>query len=207
VSLSLSSDTAVSTVSDVLSRTNTGQIPSMIMNSQTNPFKQIVLENLTQSDQDNIGDLDRAVMRTPESPSLTGLSLSVSHPVDILSMLAYESNRLETFKRRGRETFAQIDVAHLAYVGFALTETGQAIRCPWCDIQLTEIEFENIRVKRPSVARSTLSDEEWTPMRVHRHANGIQMGHDHTWCTWVRREPIGLYPNVTMVRIWSTAIV
>ncbi|CAF4939451.1 unnamed protein product, partial [Rotaria socialis] len=28
---------------------------------------------------------------------------------------------------------------------------------------------------------------------------GIMMDQNHPWCTWVRREAGGLYPNITMI--------
>ena len=133
------------------------------------------------------------------SPAIAG-SLAVSSPVDIRALHAHELNRLDTFKKQNRDTFANVDSAHLAYVGFYLNGEGNLIQCPWCDVCLTEQQFEDIVRTRPSVARSALSDEPWTPMRVHRHANGILMDQNHPWCTWVRREAGGLYPNVTIVR-------
>ncbi|CAF3964656.1 unnamed protein product [Rotaria sp. Silwood2] len=133
------------------------------------------------------------------SPLTRSTSSSLS-PVDICSVLAHESNRLDTFKKHNRETFAQVPVAHLAYVGFFLNGENTAIQCPWCEVCLTERQFEDIMSTRPTVVRSAVSDEPWTPMRVHRHANGLMMDQNHSWCTWVRREAGGLYPNVTMLQ-------
>ncbi|CAF1383750.1 unnamed protein product, partial [Rotaria sordida] len=130
-----------------------------------------------------------------------GLLSSIgSSPVDIRSVLAHESNRLDTFKQHYRETFAQVPVAHLAYVGFFFNTEGTAVQCQWCEVYLTEQHFENIVCTQPTVACSTVSDEPWTPMRVHRYANGIMIDQNHPWCTWVYREGGGLYPNVPMLK-------
>jgi hypothetical protein len=167
------------------------------MASKINPFKQLVM--LQQQKSEHIDDNISSDSGLNEMSPSFGSSPTVSSPVDIRSLLAHESNRLETFKKQNRKTFAQVNVAHLAYVGFFLNGEGTLIQCPWCDVHLTEQQFEDIMRTRPSVARSALSDEPWTPMRVHRHANGILMDQMHSWCTWVRREAGGLYPNVTMV--------
>jgi hypothetical protein len=189
--------TNAQTCSDPIVSTAHSHLTSPIMASNINPFKQLVLRQ--QQRDEHIDDSITTSSSLPEISPPIGNSAAVSSPVDIRSFLAHESNRLDTFKKQNRETFAQIDVAHLAYVGFFLNGEGTAIQCPWCDVRLTEQQFEDIMRTRPSVARRALSDEPWTPMMVHRHANGLIMDQNHPWCTWVRREPGGLYPNVTMV--------
>jgi hypothetical protein len=165
--------------------------------SQINPFIQLKLRE--QLKRDHIDDSISSDINSHEMSPLITSPLAISSPVDIRSLLAHESNRLDSFKKQDRETFAQVNVAHLAYVGFFLNGEGTLIQCPWCDVRLTEQLFEDIVRTRPTVARSSLIDEPWTPMRVHRHANGILMDQNHSWCTWVRREAGGLYPNITMV--------
>ncbi|CAF1267965.1 unnamed protein product [Adineta steineri] len=173
------------------------KLTSPLGTSQINPFKQLVLQ---QQRSDHTGDnISLSDNGSNELSPLFASSLAISSPVDIRSLLAHESNRLDSFKKQNRETFAKVNVGYLAYVGFYLNGEGTVIQCPWCEIKLTEQEFEDIMRTRPSVTRSTLGDEPWTPMRVHRHANGLRMDHDHPWCTWVRREAGGLYPNVTMI--------
>jgi hypothetical protein len=162
--------------------------------TQMNPFQELVLRQQQKSE-----PIDDSVSSDSGSHEMSPGIPTVSSPVDIRSLLAHESNRLDTFKKQNRETFANVNIAHLAYVGFFLNGEGTVIQCPWCDVRLTEQQFEDIMRTRPSVARSALSDEPWTPMRVHRHANGLVMDQNHPWCTWVRREAGGLYPNVTMV--------
>lgn len=175
------------------------QVTSPVITSQMNPFEQLHM----QQQQRNAQLDDHAVSshsNTHEmSPAIAG-SLAISSPVDVPALLAHESHRLDTFKRQDRQIFANVDCAHLAYVGFYLNAEGNLIQCPWCEIRLSEQAFEDVVRTRPSVARSALSDEPWTPMRVHRHVNGIAMDQNHPWCTWVRREAGGLYPNVTIVR-------
>ncbi|CAF1225832.1 unnamed protein product [Rotaria sp. Silwood1] len=173
------------------------QVTPASMSKNINPFKQIKEQeqrrernNESTSSDSGSHDLSPLIESSP----------SISSPVDIRSLLAHESNRLDTFIKHNRETFAQVPVAHLAYVGFYLNGEGTAIQCPWCEVYLTERQFEDIMRTRPTVARSAVSDEPWTPMRVHRHANGIMMDQTHPWCTWVRREAGGLYPNVTMLK-------
>jgi hypothetical protein len=158
-----------------------------------NPFRQLALQQQkSETNDDSVSSGSGSHEMSPGIPS-------VSSPVDISALHAHESNRLETFKKQNREKFANVDVAHLAYVGFYLNAEGTVVQCPWCDVRLNEQQFEDIMRTRPTVARSALSDEPWTPMRVHRHANGLVMDQNHPWCTWVRREAGGLYPNVTMV--------
>lgn len=169
------------------------QLTSPSVPGQMNPFKELHLRQQQQN-----GQLDDHVLSNGNPPEISP-GIAVSSPVDIRALHAHEMNRLETFKKQNREIFANVECAHLAYVGFYLNAEGNLIQCPWCDVKLTEQEFENIVRTRPSVARSALSDEPWTPMRVHRHANGILMDQNHPWCTWVRREAGGLYPNVTIV--------
>lgn len=180
------------------SNANTQWTPAGI-STKMNPFKQLHLQQLQQQFSERNEDCTSTDSCSHEvSPGING-SPSVSSPVDIRAFLAHESNRLDTFKRHDRTTFAQVEVAYLAYVGFYLNGEGTNLLCPWCDVSISEQQYESIIKIRPSVARSTLSDEPWTPMRVHRHANGVMMDQNHAWCTWVRREAGGLYPNVTMV--------
>jgi hypothetical protein len=184
------------TCSDPISASGHTQLTSPIIASMShmNPFKQLVLRQQQKSE-----PIDDSISSDSGSHEMSPAIAAVSSPVDIRSLLAHESNRLDTFKKQNRETFAKVSIAHLAYVGFFLNGEGTVIQCPWCDVRLTEQHFEDIMRTRPSVARSALSDEPWTPMRVHRHANGLLMDQIHPWCTWVRREAGGLYSNVTMV--------
>ncbi|CAF3816337.1 unnamed protein product [Rotaria sordida] len=185
------------TCSDPITSNGHNQSTPVSMNKHMNPFKQQYIRQ--QQIHELTNDSISAEIGSNElSPSI-GCLPSISSPVDIRSLLAHESNRLDTFKRHNRNTFAQVPVGHLAYVGFFLNGECTAIQCPWCEVYLTEQEFEDIMRTRPTVARSAVSDEPWTPMRVHRHANGIMMDQNHSWCTWVRREAGGLYPNVTML--------
>jgi hypothetical protein len=184
------------TCSDPIINNGPSQLTSPIVGNKINPFKQLVLQQQKSETGDDSPSSDSVLHEM--SPAI-GSSPAVSSPVDIRSLLAHESNRLDTFKKQNRETFAKVPVAHLAYVGFFLNGEGNLIQCPWCDVHLNEQQFEDIMRTRPSVARSAISDEPWTPMRVHRHANGILMDQNHSWCTWVRREAGGLYPNVATV--------
>jgi len=180
--------------------TTTGhtQLTSPLMTSKINPFEQLHLRQQQRNAQ--INEIISAENIPQEmSPCVSSPQPAISSPVDLRSLLAYESNRLETFRKQNREIFGQVSVAHLAYVGFYLNGEGTLIQCPWCEVQLNERQFEEIMRIRPSVVRSSISDEPWTPMRVHRHANGMIMDQNHHWCTWVRREAGGLHPNVTMV--------
>jgi hypothetical protein len=183
--------------SDPIITNGHSQLTSPIVANQINPFKQLILREQQKRENPDDGISTDSGSREM-SPSI-GSPLAVSSPVDLRSLLAHESNRLDSFKKQNREMFATVNVAHLAYVGFFLNGEGTVIQCPWCDVRLTEQQFDDIMRTRPSVARSALSDEPWTPMRVHRHANGVLMDQNHSWCTWVRREAGGLYPNVTMV--------
>lgn len=184
------------TCSDPASPSSNTRLTPAGTRSQMNPFKQLVL----QQQQQKIDRSDENIVSDTTSSELSPLmrTSSIPSPVDIRAILSHESNRLDTFKQHNMETFANIDVSHLAYVGFFLGENN-TIQCPWCDIRLTEQQFEDIMRIRPTVARTALSDELWTPMRVHRHANGLIMDQNHPWCQWVRREAGGLYPNVPMV--------
>lgn len=185
------------TCSDPISYNGHTQLTSPIMASKINPFEQLhILQQRKSNHSDDSVTSDSGSHEL--SPSI-GNSPAVSSPVDIRSLLAHESNRLDTFKKQKRQTFAKVDVAHLAYVGFFLNAEGTHVQCPWCDVSLNEQHFNDIMCTQPSVQRSSLSNEPWTPMRVHRHANGILMDQNHSWCTWVRREAGGLFPNVTMV--------
>lgn len=190
---------AAQTCSDPVLNTSRSQLTSPIMASQINPFERWARKNQQQRREHTEDSISSDSGSHEMSPSLSAVS-AVSSPVDIRSLLAHESNRLETFKRLDRTTYGHVDVAHLAYVGFYLNADGNVIQCPWCDVQLTEENFESITQMRPSVARATVHDEDWTPMRVHRHANGLVISQNRSWCTWVRREAGGLYPNVTLVR-------
>lgn len=173
------------------------QLTSPLMASKINPFEQLMLR---QQRNEQINEIISAENSSQEmSPCVSSPQPHVSSPVDLRSLLAYESNRLDTFKKQNREIFGHVNAAHLAYVGFYLNGEGTLIQCPWCEIKLTERLFEDIMRVRPTVTRSSISEEPWTPMRVHRHENGIQMDQNHPWCTWVRREAGGLYPNVMMV--------
>ncbi|CAF3609527.1 unnamed protein product [Rotaria socialis] len=191
------------TCSDPIVTNGYTQLTPASMSSHMNPFKQLHLQQQQQQQQQQIHECtDESISSDCSSYEISptiGSSSSVSSPVDIRSFLAHESNRLDTFKQHMCTTFAQVDVAHLAYVGFYLNGEGTTLLCPWCDVHLTEQQFQSIMTTRPSVARPPLSDEPWTPMRVHRHANGIMMDQNHPWCTWVRREAGGLYPNITMI--------
>jgi len=181
---------------------NRSQLTSPIMAAQINPFKQLAERNQQQRQEsrersENSFSSDGGA---PEmSPSL-GPTSAASSPADIRSLLAHESNRLDTFKRLNRDTFAQISITELAYAGFYLTAEGDRIECPWCEVSLSEEKVETVMRTRPSVARVGVSGEPWTAMRVHRHENGLLMGQRHSWCTWVRRETGGLYPNVTLLQ-------
>ena len=183
--------------SDFTTTNDHSQLISPLMRSHRNPFRALALQQKKneQIDGNSLSESGSHEM----SPAITNDS-PVPSPVDIRSILAHESNRLDRFKMHNRETFGQVKIAHLAYVGFFLNGEGTVIQCPWCDVQLSEQQFEDTMRIGPTVARSTISDEPWTPMRVHRHYNGLAMDRDHPWCTWVRREAGGLYPNVTMVR-------
>ena len=195
---------AAQTCSDPVQNTSLSQLTSPIMAIQINPFERLALRNQQQG-REHAGDNVSSDSSSHEMSPLISTPSAVPSPVDIRSLLAHESKRLETFKNLARTTFGQVEVAHLAYVGFYLNVDGHVIQCPWCDVQLPEEHFESIMRMRPSVARGTFNGDEWTPMRVHRHANGLQISQNRPWCTWVRREAGGLYPNVTMVeRMFSS---
>jgi len=114
---------------------------------------------------------------------------------DIRQIFASESNRLETFRKQNRTEFARLSVEELAYAGFYLNVDGQTVQCPWCDITLSEKHFETILRRRPKVPGSPLNDEPWTAMRVHRHAVGQKIDRNNSYCVWVRRHRIDLFPN------------
>ncbi|CAF4799446.1 unnamed protein product [Rotaria sp. Silwood1] len=177
--------------SDPVTGNGHSQLTSAII-SKINPFERIQQEQTKLPHTEDSG--------SPEiSSSIVHVS-SISSPVDVRSVLAYESNRLDTFTEHNRETFAQVPVAHLAYVGFFLNAEGTAIQCPWCEVCLTEKQYEDIVRTRPTIVGSVLSNEPWTPMRVHRYANAIMMNRTRPWCTWVRREVGGLYSNVKILK-------
>lgn len=143
----------------------------------------------------NPDDNIRSPERSPSIPSLPGNS----KPVDLLEITSHESNRLETFASFSSQTFAGVEFKHLAYVGFYLTANKDRIQCPWCEVEMTEEQFLDIVESKPSAPIPNLVDEIWTPMRVHRHANGLIIDDKNPWCPWVRRQMIGLHPNVPLV--------
>jgi hypothetical protein len=163
---------------DIMPNDSHHELTSLIITSQINPFQQLALK--------------------PRSPSLDMPQTDIS-PIDPCAYFAYESNRLDSFKKRNRETFARIKVGELAYAGFYLNAEGTIVRCPWCKVEITEEKFADILHRRPVIPGSPLNHEPWTAMRVHRHENGQFVDKDHPYCPWVRREPGGLYPNVIMV--------
>ncbi|UJR37011.1 hypothetical protein I4U23_029718 [Adineta vaga] len=172
-----SSDPAAQACTDMITSTNHGQLTSPIVLNQTNPFQQFQLPT--------------------NSPALDITSTSLS-PVDPQAFFSYESNRLDSFKKLNRETFAQMKIGELAYAGFYLNAEGTKVQCPWCMLELTEPMFERILNRRPIIPRSPLNDEPWTATRVHRHVNGQNTNKMHSWCPYVRREVIGLYSNSIM---------
>jgi hypothetical protein len=133
----------------------------------------------------------------------TSPPVEISHtdiaPIDLHAFYAYESNRLDSFKRRSRDVFGQIKAEELANAGFYLNAEDTAILCPWCHIEVTEVKIERILRRRPLIPDSPLNDEPWTAMRIHRHENGQVMDKVRSWCPYVRRELGGLYPNVIIV--------
>ncbi|CAF1037005.1 unnamed protein product [Rotaria sordida] len=172
-----SSPTAAQTCTDVITSDSQDRWILPILTNQTNPFQQLAAET--------------------ESPP-NDIARTVISPVDPHAFFAYESNRLDSFKKQNRETFAQFKIEELAYAGFYLNAEGTIVKCPWCVVELTEQKFENITRLRLPVPGPPLNDEPWTAMRVHRHQNGQLIGKNHSWCLWVRRELGGLYPNVSM---------
>ncbi len=164
---------------DIIPSDSHNEFAALIVMNNTNPFQQMALES-----------------RSPPMDDIVHTDIS---PIDPHGLFAYEINRLESFKKRNRETFAHIKVEELAYAGFYLNAEGTIVQCPWCKVEITEEKFENIIRRRPTIPGSPLNDEPWTAMRVHRHENGQFISKDHPWCPWVRREPDGLYPNVVMV--------
>ncbi|CAF2659502.1 unnamed protein product [Rotaria sp. Silwood2] len=180
-SIAISHESSVTTppqdCTDIIASDSHGRWTSPILTDQTNPFQQLAMESRS----------------APIDITSTDIS-----PVDPPASFAYESNRLDSFKRHNRETFAQVKVEELAYAGFYLNAEGTIVKCPWCAVELTEQKIENIIRLRPPIPGSLLNEEPWTAMHVHRHANGQLMGKTHSWCLWVRREQGGLYPNVIM---------
>ena len=163
---------------DAIITTNPGRLTSPTLINHINPFQQV----LTQA----------------RSPPIDIATTDLS-PVDPQSLFVYESNRLESFKKLNRQTFAQMNIDELAYAGFYLNGEGTIIQCPWCLLELTEAMCERILRRRPAIPHSPLNDEPWTAMRVHRHASGQVTNKTHPWCSWVRRELSGLYSNIPMV--------
>lgn len=139
----------------------------------------------------------------PQSPESRSPSIEISYaetsPIDPAAHFAYESNRLESFRKHNCQRFAQFTVEELAYAGFYLNAEGTAVKCPWCIITLNEGQIERILRERPSLPDPIINDEPWTAMRVHRHEIGQHINRDNAWCPWVRREYGGLFPNVMMV--------
>lgn len=150
----------------------------MLMN-RINPFKQVALES--------------------RSPPMDISHTTDISPIDTQRFFTSEINRLESFKKRNREKFADLKIEELAYAGFYLTSDCTIVQCPWCKVEITEGKFQKILQRRPMIPGSPLNDEPWTAMRVHRHEIGQSMGKDHSWCLWVRREPDEFYPNIIMV--------
>ncbi len=134
----------------------------------------------------------------PTSPPFEISHTDIS-PVDLSAFFAYESHRLDSFKKRNREVFAQIRVEELANAGFYLNAENTVIECPWCHINVNEAKVERILRRPPIIPDAPLNDEPWTAMRIHRHENGRTMDGAHPWCPFVRRELGGLYPNVMIV--------
>ncbi|CAF0978981.1 unnamed protein product [Rotaria sordida] len=172
-----SSLTTAQACTDVITNDSQDRWTLPILTNQTNPFKQLSAES-------KLRFIDIAH---------TDIS-----PVDPRAFFAYESNRLDSFKKQNRKTFAQFKIEELAYAGFYLNAEGTIVKCPWCVVELTEQKFENITRLRLPIPGPPLNDEPWTAMRVHRHQNGQLIGKNHSWCLWVRRELGGLYPNVSM---------
>ena len=163
---------------DVTTKESCVPIASNIVINSTNPSQQLTLQS--------------------RSPSIDVM------PTDLLSVgahafFAYEVNRLDSFKKQNRETFAHLKVEELAYAGFYLNSEGTAVQCSWCIIRLSKQQFEDILNQRPPIPGSPLNDEPWTAMRVHRHEYGQYTNKDISWCPFVRREKGGFYPNVSMV--------
>jgi hypothetical protein len=170
---------AAQSCTDIIVTNDDNQSISSLMANETNPLKYRIFQ--------------------PGSPPVDIAHTNIS-PIDPHAFFALESNRLESFKARQCETFAQANVKELAYVGFYLNAEGTAIQCPWCDISLTEDRFNDIMRRRPLIPGSPLNDEPWTPMRLHRHEIGQYTSGDRPWCPMVRREPGGLYLNDSMVK-------
>ncbi|CAF3984578.1 unnamed protein product, partial [Adineta steineri] len=156
---------------DVNPTNNHNQMTSPIMIHQINPFQQFALQS--------------------KSPPVDIARNDIT-PVDPHAYFAYELNRLASFKKLNRGTFAQVNIEELAYAGFYLNSEGTMVKCPWCVIELTEQKFEKILFRRPTIPRSPLNDELWTAMRVHRHAIGQHTDKTLSWCPWVRRELGGI---------------
>ena len=163
---------------DIIQNDNSTELISLIVPHPINPFQELASE--------------------ARSLSLDIIQTDIS-PIDPCAYFAYEINRLDSFKKQNRQTFAQIKVEELAYAGLYLNAEGTIIRCPWCKIEMTEEKIENILRRPPIIPGSPLNDEPWVAMQVHRHEYGQSTDKDHPWCPWVRREPDKLYPNIMMV--------
>jgi hypothetical protein len=185
-------------------------LPSPVISSLTNTPAQPYGETNRSSAAKTTNPFEKLILDRQKSPEEQSTSTDVSSPisspsplpqaVDPRSYWAMESSRLETFKRAKLETFADVDVRELAYAGFYLDASSKTLKCPWCDVELSEKHYLTIVKERPTVTYSVLSDDPWTPMRVHRHVNGTMVDAAHHWCTWVRREATSLYPNIVLVR-------
>ncbi|CAF5031787.1 unnamed protein product, partial [Rotaria sp. Silwood1] len=124
---------------------------------------------------------------------------SKSPSIDPRAPFAYESNRLDSFKKQNRETFAQVKIEELAYAGFYLDAAGTHVKYPWCIVELSEQRFEDIIRRRPSFSvLPLLNDEPWAAMHVHMHENEQLLDKDNSWCLWIRRKPDGHYRNFMM---------
>ncbi|CAF1564103.1 unnamed protein product, partial [Adineta ricciae] len=176
---SLTTAMSAQVCTDAMITTNSGRLTSPTLINRINPFQQVLTQAIS----------------PPIDIAATDLS-----PVDPQSLFVYESNRLDTFKKLHRQTFAQMNIDELAYAGFYLNGEGTIIQCPWCLLELTEAMCERILRRRPAIPHSPLNDEPWTAMRVHRHASGQVTNKTHPWCSWVRRELSGLYSNVPMTQ-------
>ena len=155
-------------------------------------------QNLHRSPMMNRANPFEAISTQPLSPPLE-MARANAAPVDTLAFFASEHNRLDSFRTRGRATFAQCTAEELAYVGFHLNADDNTVECSCCNIRLTEARFEDIMRRRPIIPDSPLNDEPWTAMRVHRHEIGQFTGSTRSWCPWVFRQKYGFYTNIPTV--------
>ncbi|CAF4362827.1 unnamed protein product, partial [Rotaria sordida] len=110
-----SSLTTAQACTDVITNDSQDRWTLPILTNQTNPFKQLAAES-------KLRFID--IARTDISP------------VDPRAFFAYESNRLDSFKKQNRKTFAQFKIEELAYAGFYLNAEGTIVKCPWCVVEL-----------------------------------------------------------------------